>query len=224
MREHTHAGMSLYGSAGSRKYLNAAERRRFAKAALRTPLEVQLFCIVLSLTGGRISEILAVTPAAIDIDSGVVNIVTLKRRKRGMVRQVPLPRNVIGKLDHTFHLRRRQHDPDFASRRIWKWSRTTAWRRVKEVMAAAHVTGTPAMPKGLRHGFGVNAFQSLVPPHLVQRWLGHASLRTTSIYADVIGPEERAFATRMWANIFTDRTLPLRRCSRHRPPAISGRA
>jgi integrase len=34
------------------------------------------------------------------------------------------------------------------------------------------------MPKGLRHGFGVNAFQSLVPPHLVQRWLGHASLRT----------------------------------------------
>ena len=33
MREHTHAGMSLYGSAGSRKYLNAAERRRFAKAA-----------------------------------------------------------------------------------------------------------------------------------------------------------------------------------------------
>ena len=116
MREHTHAGMSLYGSAGSRKYLNAAERRRFAKAALRTPLEVQLFCIVLSLTGGRISEILAVTPAAIDIDSGVVNIVTLKRRKRGMVRQVPLPRSVIGKLDHTFHLRRRQHDPDFASR------------------------------------------------------------------------------------------------------------
>ena len=95
MREHTHAGMSLYGSAGSRKYLNAAERRRFVKAALRTPLEVQLFCIVLSLTGGRISEILAVTPAAIDIDSGVVNIVTLKRHKRGMVRQVPLPRNVI---------------------------------------------------------------------------------------------------------------------------------
>src|SRR5258707_7205818 len=67
-------------------------------------------------------------------------------------------------------------------------------------MAAAHVTGTPAMPKGLRHGFGVNAFQSLVPPHLVQHWLGHASLRTTSIYADVIGPEERAFAPRMGAN------------------------
>ena len=54
------------------------------------------------------------------------------------------------------------------------------------------------MPKGLRHGFGVNAFQSNVPPHLVQRWLGHASLKTTAIYGDVIGPEERAFAARMW--------------------------
>jgi integrase/recombinase XerD len=53
-------------------------------------------------------------------------------------------------------------------------------------MAAANISGTSAMPKGLRHGFGVNAFQSNVPPHLVQRWLGHASLRTTAIYGDVI--------------------------------------
>ena len=91
MREHTHAGMSLYGSAGSRKYLNAAERRRFAEAALRTPLEVQLFCIVLSLTGGRISEILAVTPAAIDIDSGVVNIVTLNAASAAWSGKSPCP-------------------------------------------------------------------------------------------------------------------------------------
>src|SRR5258705_11235061 len=132
MREHTYAGMSLYGSAGGRKYLNAAERRRFAKAALRTPLEVQLFCIVLSLTGGRISEILAVTPAAIDIDSGVANSTTLKRRKLGIVRQVPLPRGVLAELNHVFKIRRSQRDPDFAFRRIWSWSRTTAWRRAKE--------------------------------------------------------------------------------------------
>jgi integrase len=59
-------------------------------------------------------------------------------------------------------------------------------------MAAAGVSGAPAMPRGLRHSFGVNAFQSNVPPNLVQRWLGLASLRTTSIYGDVIGPEERA--------------------------------
>jgi integrase/recombinase XerD len=198
MREHAQAGMSLFGSTGARKYLNAAERRRFIKTARRAPLEVQLFCLLLCLSGARISEILALTPSAIDLDSQALSIVTLKQRKSGVVRQVPLPDKVVAELDRTFHLLRRQRDPDSAYRRIWKWSRTTAWRRVKEVMAAANISGTLATPKGLRHGFGVNAFQSLVPPHLVQRWLGHASLRTTSIYGDVIGPEERAFAKRMW--------------------------
>jgi integrase/recombinase XerD len=65
-------------------------------------------------------------------------------------------------------------------------------------MAAANISGMPAMPKGLRHGFGVNAFQSNIPPHLVQRWLGHASMRTTAIYGDVMGSDERAIAARMW--------------------------
>ena len=66
------------------------------------------------------------------------------------------------------------------------------------MMMKAGIFGAPAMPKGLRHGFGVCAFQANVPPHLVQRWLGHASLKTTAIYADVMGPDERAFAARMW--------------------------
>ena len=148
MREHAHAGMSLYGSTGSRKYLNAAERRRFAKAACRAALDIRLFCLVLNLTGGRISEILALTPAAIDLDSGVANITTLKRRRRGIVRQVPLPRRVVDELNHGFHIRQRQRHPDSASGRIWGWSRTTAWRRVKEVMAAAQgVAVCPPRPR-----------------------------------------------------------------------------
>ena len=199
MVKHTRAGMSLYGPTGGRKYLNAAERRRFIEAARRAPPDVRLFCFVLRWSGGRISEVLALTPAAIDIESGVATIETLKRRARGVIRQVPLPRDVLDELDRVFKLRHRQRDPDLAAHRLWRWSRTTAWRRVKELMATARIMGTPAMPKGLRHGFGVNAFEANVPPHLVQRWLGHASLKTTAIYGDVIGPEERAFAARMWS-------------------------
>jgi integrase/recombinase XerD len=122
----------------------------------------------------------------------------------------PLPGELLCALDRAFKLHRRQADPHLAFNRLWRWSRTTAWRRVKEIMAAAGITGTPAMPRGLRYGFGVNAFQSGVPPHLVQRWLGHASLRTTSIYADVIGPEERTFAARMWARHRGERAVPMR--------------
>jgi integrase len=74
-------------------------------------------------------------------------------------------------------------------------TRQPAPRRQNAGLMPAH-TEDDAL--GLRHSFGANAVQSNVPPHLVQRWLGHASLRTTSIYGDVIGPDERAFAERMW--------------------------
>ncbi len=198
MRSQADAGMGLCGRSGERKYLNAAERARFIEAARLAPPEERLFFFVLRWSGARISEVLALTPAAIDIESGVANVLTLKRRRRGVMRQVPLPDDVLSELDQVFGLRQRQCDPEFSHRRIWQWSRTTAWRYVKEIMAAAGITGTPAMPKGLRHGFGVNAFQSNVPPHLVQRWLGHASLRTTAIYGNVIGADERDFAARMW--------------------------
>ncbi len=162
------------------------------------PPSIRLFCLTLRWSGARISEVLALTPAAIDIESGVASIETLKRRRRGIVRQVPLPPKVLRELDRVFKLRIAQRDPQLATLRLWSWSRTTAWRYVKAVMVAAGVTGMPALPKGLRHGFGVNAFQSNVPPHLVQRWLGHASLRTTAIYGDVIGAKERRIAARMW--------------------------
>jgi integrase/recombinase XerD len=193
------AGVSLYGPTGGRKYLNAAERQRFIEAARQASPEVRLFCFMLRWSGGRISEVLALTPAAIDVESGIANIHTLKRRKRGIVRQVPLPDGLLSDLDCFFKLREQQGDPEMSARRLWTWSRTTAWRHVKQIMMTAGIDGSHAMPKGLRHGFGVNAFETSVPPHLVQRWLGHASLRTTSIYGDVIGPEERAFAARMWS-------------------------
>jgi integrase/recombinase XerD len=198
MRGQSYDGLSLFNPSGSRKYLNAAERQRFIEAAAFAEPEVRLFCLILRWSGARISEVLALTPAAIDIESGVANILTLKRRRHRIVRQVPLPRDVLGFLDRVFKLRIAQRDPQRATIRIWRWSRTTAWRYVKAVMASADIVGAPAMPKGLRHGFGVHALEADVPIHLVQRWLGHASLRTTTIYANVVGPEERALATRMW--------------------------
>jgi integrase/recombinase XerD len=181
--------------------LTAGERRRFRRAAERAPLDVRLFCLTLMWCGGRISEVLALRPVDIDLDAGTANIETLKKRTRGVVRQVPLPRPLLIDLDRGFKLRAGQRDRIRTGDRLWPWSRTTAWRRIKEVMDRAGLQGSCAMPKGLRHGFGVAAFQTKVPPHLVQRWLGHASLRTTAIYGDVIGREERSMAARMWRKL-----------------------
>jgi integrase/recombinase XerD len=153
---------------------------------------------MLTRAGGRISETLALTPAAIDLDTCVVRFETLKRRKRGIVREVPVPASLLDALDREFNIRVLQRDPQSSRSRIWPWSRTTGWRYVKATMAATNIRGIAATPKGLRHTFGVTAFQARLPPHLVQRWLGHASLRTTAIYGAVVGPEERALASHMW--------------------------
>jgi integrase len=218
MQGQSYSRLSLFELSGHRKYLNAVERQCFIRATTRQRTAVRLFCLTLLWSGARISEVLALTPAAIDIESGVASITTLKRRKRGIVRQVPLPPDVLRGLERYFRLRGAQRDGRRATRRLWRWSRTTAWRYVKQVMAAAGITGKAAMPKGLRHGFGVKAFQSNVPPHLVQRWLGHASLKTTAIYGDVIGPEERAFAARMWKRQ-AEQPRARRRVRRNRRPA-----
>lgn len=195
-KERLREGMTLYSSRG-RKYLNTAERRRFLSVVKERPPAIRLFCMTLMWTGCRLSEALALAPRCFDVEGGTVAIKTLKRRKADIVRQVPIPPHLMKELCAWFDLTTAQRDPHWATSRLWRWSRTTAWRHVKNVMAEAEVSGGSAMPKGLRHTFGVAAFHS-VPPHLVQRWLGHASLRTTSIYGDVSGPEERSFAERLW--------------------------
>ena len=53
-------------------------------------------------------------------------------------------------------------------------------------------------PKGLRHGFGINATVKGIPLHMLQKWMGHAQLSTTAIYADAVGKEEQDIAARMW--------------------------
>jgi len=67
----------------------------------------------------------------------------------------------------------------------------TGWR-------AARLEGPHASPKGLRHGFGVAAVSAGIPLNLVQKWLGHAQLITTAIYADAVSAEEKDIAQRMW--------------------------
>jgi integrase len=186
----------LYGPAGERKYLNSDERARALAAMETLDPERCLFGLVLAWTGARVSEVLALTPASFQLDSSVISIVTLKRRKT-VIREVPIPPPLMARLDRCFALRRVQSCGTVPSR-LWPWCRVTAWRLVRKVMRLAQVTGCRACPRGLRHGFGIGTLQSGVPLNLVQRWLGHARMETTAIYAAACGPEELAFARQFW--------------------------
>ncbi len=65
-------------------------------------------------------------------------------------------------------------------------------------MRIAGLAGPHASAKGLRHGFAIAALEKNVPLNIVSKWLGHASIVTTTIYANFTGAEERGLAARMW--------------------------
>ena len=182
----------LYDRRGFRKYLTASERAAFLHAAHQALPDVRTFCLALAYTGARVSEALALTPARIDVDARVILIESLKKRRRGHFRAVPIPAEFIAELE-------RVHSVAAGGiGRLWPWSRTTAWERIREVMALAGVTGPQASPKGLRHGFAVASLEAGVPITLVRKWLGHARLEMTERYTELVGEEEQAMARRLW--------------------------
>ena len=187
----------LYARDGARKYLNEGERRRLLAAIRDLPADRALFALTLAWTGARVSEVLALTPASFQVERAVVAISTLKRR-RHLVREVPIPPSLMEVLDRHFGIAAAQAHPERAARRLWPWNRVTAWRLIKRVAAEAGIAGPRASPRGLRHSFAIGALQSGVPINLVQRLLGHAQLATTAIYADACGAEEVAFVARFW--------------------------
>ncbi len=190
----------LFDQDGQRKYLTADEREAFLKAAEKATREVRTFCGVLAFTGCRISEALALTADRVDLAGRLIVFETLKKRRKGVYRAVPVPAALLDALDLVHNIRQSQQGRGNGRKvRLWDVSRPTAWRQVKAVMDAAGIAGGPqASPKGLRHGFGVAAVSAGIPLNMVQKWLGHAQLSTTAIYAAAVGEEEHHIASRMW--------------------------
>jgi integrase/recombinase XerD len=188
---------SLFDQTGIRKYLVARERLSFVTAAVAEGGAVGAFCLTLAFTGARISEVLALTPERIDVSNDTIVFETLKQRRRAVFRAIPAPRRLLDLIvDAT--------DSSTATAtcsRLWPWGRTTAWKHVKRVMKAAGITDALCKPKSLRHGFAVDAGQNSVPLNIVQRWLGHARLETTAIYASAVGDEERNLARKAWSSL-----------------------
>ncbi|WP_407950146.1 tyrosine-type recombinase/integrase [Parvibaculum sp.] len=153
----------IYDNTGRRKYLTINEREAFIGAAHSLRPEAETFCLALVYTGARISEILALTPEHIDTGAGIIIIESLKKRRRGVFRAVPVPTHFLARLEAVHGLHDAQSDLGRRTERLWPWGRTTAWTQVKQVMRMIGVGPSQSMPKALRHAFGVGATQKTVP-------------------------------------------------------------
>jgi integrase len=183
----------VFDQRGKRKYLNGAERRAFFQAVGKEPDALRrAFGLTLYYTGCRISEALNLTVERIDLADRNFVFETLKRRRRGMFRTVPVPDSLVADCGKAIYGLK-------PSSRLWPFSRATGYRLVKEYMAQAGIRGGMASPKGLRHGFAVACLAQKIPLPTVQKWMGHARLETTAIYLEVSGQEERELAERLWS-------------------------
>jgi site-specific recombinase XerD len=183
---------ALFDQRGNRKYLVARERLAFVYAASKEREAVSSFCLTMAFTGARISEVLALTVTRVDAADEAIVFETLKQRRKSVFRAVPVPRTLIPLLTNYGGGR---------EGRLWPWGRTTAWKIIKRVMRQAGISECLCKPKALRHAFAVEAGQKGIPLNIVQRWLGHARIETTAIYASAIGDEERNLARRAWSSL-----------------------
>ena len=186
--------MRLYNQRDERLYLNHTEWQRFVRAAYQAPLPQRQFALTLAYTGMRLSEARSLRCDAIQLSERLVSVRTLKRRGEHVCRELPLPRELVDVLSI------RLPEPH---QLLWSASgkpipRITAYRWIKSLMDEAQIDGAKACPKGLRHAFGTRAILAGVPLHMLQLWMGHASMRTTAIYATVMGQEQLALSDQMW--------------------------
>jgi integrase/recombinase XerD len=192
--------MQIIDKNGQRLYLTESEREAFFKAANQAKREIRTFCMVLAYTGCRISEVLSLTGKSIDFGQKAIIVETLKKRTKGQYRVIPVPESLLDTLNMVHGLQdASKGKKGQLDALLWDWSRMTAYRHVMAVMNQAHIPDGPhKSPKGLRHSFGVIAVTNGIPLNMVSKWMGHASLEITSIYANALGEEQRAIAARMW--------------------------
>ncbi len=193
------AEIQLFDAAGHRKYVTPEERERFRQCAGEVSRDRRTLALMLYNSGCRISEGLAVKVRHIDFSGQCVTFETLKQRKKKVFRQVPLPDDYLQALDDAFDLRTLQKKNSKArDEYLWGWSRRYGYEAIKEVMELAGLHGIHATPKGLRHGFAIACIDKGVPLNMVCKWMGHASIETTAIYANASGQEERKIAAKLW--------------------------
>lgn len=197
--------MRLTDTAGNRLYLNADERAAFLDVARKQPARDRTLCETLHFTGCRPSELVEITPARVDLSGGTIVIRSLKKRKdangvqKVVYRAVPVPPDYLDTLNTAHGIREAQKSRKQANAEIWPLSRVRVWQIVKRIMIEAGIPDAPhRSPKGLRHSFGVNATVNGIPLNMLQKWMGHAQLSTTAIYADAVGKEEQDIAAKMW--------------------------
>ncbi len=148
-------------------------------------------------TGGRIDEILMVRPSDVNLATNSIRLKTLKQGKdkngiqREKYRVIPLHvdlRDAYMQYLLDMNISTKSEDP------LFPMSRQVIDLYFKKMQATL---GFKIHTHKFRHTFAVKAIVDNVPLNVLQQWLGHSSIFTTSIYTQITGMDTSQFMERI---------------------------
>lgn len=138
---------------------------------------------VLYATGLRVSELVSLTLAQVNMVAGVLRVVG-KGNKERLVPLGEVAVTVLGRYLEQARpglIKHRQTDALFPSNRGAAMTRQAFWQLVVRYAAGAGVRGTIS-PHTLRHAFATHLLNHGADLRVVQLLLGHSDISTTQIY------------------------------------------
>ena len=148
-------------------------------------------------TGGRIDEILMVRPSDVNLATNSIRLKTLKQGKdrngiqREKYRVIPLHvdlRDVYMQYLLDMNISTKSEAP------LFPMSRQVIDLYFKKMQDKL---GFKIHAHKFRHTFAVKAIMDNVPLNVLQQWLGHSSIFTTSIYTQITGMDTSQFMERI---------------------------
>ena len=149
-------------------------------------------------TGGRIDEVLQLRPSDINLSTNTVRLITLKQGKdkrtglpREKYRIIPMHpdlRDIYMQYLLTTNIR--QDSPDL----LFPMKRQVVDLYLKKIQNSI---GIGVHAHKFRHTFAVKAIMDNVPLNVLQQWMGHSSVFTTSIYTQITGMDTSEFMEKM---------------------------
>ena len=144
-------------------------------------------------TGGRIDEILMIRPSDVNLATNSIRLKTLKQGKdrngvqKEKYRVIPLHVDLRDTyMQHLLNMNisTKLEDPLFSV------SRQVVDLYFKKMQSKL---GFRIHAHKFRHTFAVKAIMDNVPLNILQQWLGHSSIFTTSIYTQITGMDTSQF-------------------------------
>ena len=165
----------------------------------RTGKHKRYFLLVefLFRTGGRIDEILMIRPSDVNLATNSIRLKTLKQGKdrngvqREKYRVIPLHvglRDAYMQYLLDMNISTQSEDP------LFPMSRQVVYLYFKKMQDKL---GFKIHAHKFRHTFAVKAIMDNVPLNVLQQWLGHSSIFTTSIYTQITGMDTSQFMERI---------------------------